>query len=249
MIKPDEMPLDDFLREVAAIGFEGAEIWGRGDDFEDIVAACRRHHLQLVSMCGHASIESGLNDPSQHERIESELRASIDIAAAHGIPGVICFSGNRREGVSEEEAIETTVAGLRGIAPYAESKGVTLTMELLNSRFDHPGYQCDRTAWGVEVCRRVASPRVKLLYDIYHMQIMEGDVIRTISEHIDPIGHVHTAGVPGRFDPDDTQELNYGAICRVIEAAGYTGFVGHEFKPKGEAVAALRRAYAVCGGG
>ena len=126
----------------------------------------------------------GLNDPAQHERIEAELRASIDVAVRYGVPGVICFSGNRRDGQSEEDAIAATVQGFRRVAPYAEQKGVNLNLELLNSLVDHPGYQCDHSAWGLEVCKQVNSPRVKLLFDIYHMQIMEGNLIQTITrEH------------------------------------------------------------------
>ena len=136
--------------------------------------------------------------------------------------------------------------GLRRVAPYAEKRGVNLNIELLNSKIDHPGYQCDHSAWGVAVCERVNSPRVKLLFDIYHMQIMEGDVIRNIRENIGWIGHFHTAGNPGRRDMDDDQELNYAGICRAIAASGYDGYVGHEFQPKGDVLEALRRAFALC---
>ena len=132
------------------------------------------------------------------------------------------------------------------MAPYAEQKDINLNLELLNSKIDHPGYQCDHTAWGVAVCERVDSPRVKLLYDIYHMQIMEGDVIRTIRENIRWIGHFHTAGNPGRNDMDDTQELNYAGICKGIADTGYDLYVGHEFKPKGDPVEALRQTFARC---
>jgi hydroxypyruvate isomerase len=135
------------------------------------------------------------------------------------------------------------------VAPYAEQKGVNLNLELLNSKVDHPGYQCDHTAWGVAVCERVNSPRVKLLYDIYHMQIMEGDVIRTIRDNIKWIGHFHTAGNPGRNDLNDTQELNYAGICRAIAATGYGLYVGHEFRPKGDPIAALHETFAICNQG
>ena len=136
--------------------------------------------------------------------------------------------------------------GFRRVAPLAERAGVNLNLELLNSKVDHAGYQCDRSAWGVEVCRRVDSPRVKLLYDIYHMQIMEGDIIRTIRETIEWIGHFHTAGVPGRGPLDDSQELNYAAICHAIAASGYDGWVSHEFKPGRDAIADLQHAFGVC---
>jgi hydroxypyruvate isomerase len=241
------LSLDQLFSAAAGIGYAATELWGRGADFEEVAAAARRHGLRLASIGGHESLTKGLNDRAQHDRIEAELTASIDLAARHQIPGLICFSGNRNPGgQSEEEAIETTAEGLRRSAAYAEKKGVNLNLELLNSKVDHPGYQCDRTAWGVAVCQRVNSPRVKLLYDIYHMQIMEGDVIRTIRDNIQWIGHFHTAGNPGRKDMDEGQELNYAGICRAIAATGYELYVGHEFTPAGEPIAALRQAYAVC---
>ncbi|HEV2473865.1 MAG TPA: TIM barrel protein, partial [Chthonomonadales bacterium] len=153
--------------------------------------------------------------------------------------------GNRA-GLSDQEGMAATIAGLRRVAPAAESAGVTLAMELLNSKVDHADYQCDHTAWGVEVCKAVDSPRVKLLYDIYHMQIMEGDVCRTIQQNIEYIGHFHTAGNPGRHELDDTQELFYPAIMRTIVGTGYAGYVGQELVPKGEPIAALEHAFNVC---
>jgi len=246
MAKPADIPLADFVAKVAELGFAAIELWVRGPDFADVVALAKQYGLAIAIMSGHDSLAVGLNDAIQHDRIEAELRASIDLAAEAGIPGLICFSGNRREGVSEDEAIATTVAGFRRIAPYAEKKGVNLNLELLNSKVDHPGYQCDHSARGITVCEQVNSPNVKLLFDIYHMQIMEGDIIRTIRDNIQWIGHFHTAGVPGRRDFDDTQELNYGGICRAIAESGYNLYVGHEFKPKGEVYEALRRAFAIC---
>ena len=178
--------------------------------------------------------------------IEAELRTSIDLAADRGMSGLICFSGNRIPGLSEEEAIEATAEGLRRAAPHAEAKGVNLNLELLNSRVDHAGYQCDHTAWGLQVVEKAASPRVKLLYDIYHMQIMEGDIIRTLRTHNEAIGHIHTAGNPGRNELDEAQELNYAGICRALAATPYDGYVGHEFTPRGHVVAALRQAFDLC---
>jgi hydroxypyruvate isomerase len=246
MIKPAEIPLDVFVGRVAAMGYRAIELWTRDASFDEVVKLARRHGLAIATMSGHDSLAVGLNDPSQHGRIEVELRESIDLAAEAGIPGVICFSGNRREGVSDEEAIAITAEGLRRVAPYAEAKGVNLNLELLNSKVDHPGYQCDHSAWGLAVCEQVDSPRVKLLFDIYHMQIMEGDIIRTIRDNIRWIGHFHTAGVPGRRDFDDTQELNYAGICRAIAESGYNYYVGHEFKPKGDVYEALARAFEIC---
>jgi len=238
--------LPSLFEAVAEIGFSAVEMWGRGGDFEEIVAQAGRHGLPLIAMVGHNSNADGLNDPANHDRIAGELGESIELAVRHGVGGLICFSGNRREGVSDEQGIETTVQGLRRVATLAEKKGVTLLLELLNSKVDHVGYQADHTAWGVEVCRRVASPAVKLLFDIYHMQIMEGDIIRTIRENIQWIGHFHAAGNPGRQDMDATQELNYAAICQAIAATPYAGYFGHEFRPKGEPVEAMRRSFALC---
>jgi hydroxypyruvate isomerase len=242
----EEMTLDDLFKVAAGIGYVAVELWQRGDDFEQIVEMARRHNLVVASMVGHASLPDGLNKRSNHDRIEAELRTSIDVAARHGVPGLICFSGNRQPYQTELEAIAAVADGLKRIAPYAEEKGVNLNLELLNSKVDHPGYQCDHTAWGAAVCERVNSPRVKLLYDIYHMQIMEGDVIRTIRQNIKWIGHFHTAGNPGRKDLDDTQELNYAGVCKAIAATGYDLYVGHEFVPRGDLIEALRYTFELC---
>lgn len=245
---PRQQTLDVFCREVAAMGYAAVEAIRRDERFEETVAAVKGHGLAVASIGGHGSLRDGLNKPENHDRIEAELRESIDLAARHGIPGLICFSGVRNPGQSDYEGLVACAQGLRRVAGHAEDRGVNLNVELLNSRVNHPGYQCDRTDWGVALCEMVGSPRVKLLYDIYHMQIMEGDVIRTIRRHAAHIGHYHTAGNPGRGDLDDEQELNYAAICRAIEDTGYDLYVGHEFRPKGDPLEALRRAYAVCAG-
>ncbi len=246
MVNRDQIPLDVFVREAAGIGYRAVEVWGRDETFTELAGLCRRYGLAISQFSGHDSLANGLNNPAEHARIEAELRESIDFAARHGVPGVICFSGNRRAGQSEEEAIEATVQGFRRVAPYAEEKGVNLNLELLNTLVDHPGYQNDHSAWGLEVCRRVGSPRVKLLYDIYHMQIMEGNLIQTIRENIGWIGHFHTAGVPGRGDIDETQEINYRAVCQAISDAGYAYYVAHEYRPRGEVFASLRKAFEIC---
>jgi len=244
ILKPKEMSFDDLFRAAAEIGYPAVEMWGRDDHFLEIVETAKKHGLAIASMGGHAA--DGLIKRSNHDRIEDELKTSIDLAAKHGIPGVICLSGNRQPFLSDLEAIEACTDGLRRVAPYAEKMGVNVNLELLNSKVNHPGYQCDHTAWGVAVCERVNSPRVKLLYDIYHMQIMEGDVIRTIRDHIKWIGHFHTAGNPGRNDMDDTQELNYAGICKAIAGTGYDLYVGHELKPKGDVIEALRQTFQIC---
>ena len=246
MLNQGNIPLEHFVRRCAEIGFAAVEIWQRGELLETLSALCGQHGLRIATIVGHESLPIGLNDISQHDRIEAELHESIDIAVQYNIPGLICFSGNRLAGQSEAQAIAATVQGLRRAAPYAESKGVNLNLELLNSLVDHPGYQADHSAWGLEVCRQVNSPRVKLLFDIYHMQIMEGNLIRTITDNIRWIGHFHTGGVPGRSDIDETQEIHYGAVCRAIGAAGYELFVGHEYIPKGEVFGSLKRAFEIC---
>lgn len=237
-----------FVEQVASIGLAAIELLRVDDQFEELCDVAVRNGLRVAGMIGHTTLEAGLNDPANHDRIESELRSSIDIAARKNIPGLICFSGNRIPGMDEEEAIANTAAGLGRAASYAEAKGVTLNLELLNSKVDHVGYQCDSTAWGVAVVERVGSPNVKLLYDIYHMQIMEGDVIRTMLDNLGAIGHIHTAGNPGRQNLDDEQEIHYPGICRALAKAGYEGYIGHEFRPKGDPVAALRQAYERCKG-
>ncbi|MHB0857831.1 MAG: hydroxypyruvate isomerase family protein [Anaerolineae bacterium] len=249
LYQPKDMELDAFFGQVAEIGYAAVELWGRNADFEQAVTLAHKHNLVVASMIGHGSLPDGLNKRSNHDRIETEIRTSVDVAADNGIPGLICFSGNRQPHMTELEAIEAVADGLRRVAPYAERKGVNLNMELLNSKVNHAGYQCDHTAWGVAVCERVNSPRAKLLYDIYHMQIMEGDVIRTIRENIRWIGHFHTAGNPGRHDLDDLQELNYTGICRAIAATGYDLFVGHEFSPTGDLLESLRQTFQVCNAG
>ena len=235
-----EMTPERLVRSAAEIGYEAVELVGR--EYWQLV---KDHGLAIASGNGHHSIQEGLNRREHHSRIEQELRANIELAASWSVPNLICFSGSRA-GLSDAEGVEITAEGLRRVAPAAEAAGVTLILELLNSKVDHPDYQCDHTAWGLEVCRLVDSPRVKLLYDIYHMQIMEGDIIRTIRDHHAAFGHYHTAGNPGRHDLDDAQELQYRPIMQAIEATGYTGYVGQEFIPKGDPVAALKAAFDLC---
>ena len=205
----------------------------------------KEHGLAITAINGHRSIEQGLNRREHHDRIEGEIRANLELARTWNIANLIVFSGNR-SGQDDAAGAEITAEGLRRVAGAAEDAGVTLVLELLNSKVDHPDYQCDRTAWGVEVCRRVDSPRVKLLYDIYHMQIMEGDIIRTIQAYHPFFAHYHTAGNPGRHEIGDAQELHYPAIMRAILATGYDGYVSQEFLPAGDPAAALREAFDLC---
>jgi hydroxypyruvate isomerase len=246
MFKAAEIGYDKFFSAAREIGYPAVENWGRGSDFDDLCRAAGKTGLKIASMAGHGGPHAGLNDRSAHGEVEKQLKASIDIAADRGIRGVFAFSGNRREGLTDEQGIDITAEGLARIAPYAEKKGVYVNLELLNSKVDHKGYQCDRAAWGVAVVSKVACPRVRLLFDIYHVQIMEGDIIRTIRDNIRWIAHFHTAGNPGRGEFDDDQELNYRGICKAIAATDYDGYVGHEFRPGRDVMQSLRKAFAIC---
>lgn len=190
-------------------------------------------------------IRNGWNRKSNHEDLVPLYKEHLPKAAEAGLPNVVCFSG-QREGLSDEKGLENCAEGLRQVMPVAEKHGVTLCMELLNSKVDHPDYQCDHTSWGVELVNRVGSSRFRLLYDIYHMQIMEGDIIRTIRNHHDAIAHYHTGGVPGRNEIDHTQELNYPAIVRAIAETGYEGYIGQEFVPTRDPLTSLREAIEIC---
>jgi hydroxypyruvate isomerase len=237
---PRKMRPEEFVRAVAEAGYAAIDLVPR--PFLRLVAD---HGLAIATIEGHRSLTVGLNRADQHDRIEQELRASLALAEEWHVPNIICFSGNR-DGLDDATGAAITAAGLARVAPAAEAAGVTLLLELLNSKVDHPGYQADRTSWGAEVCERVGSPRVKLLYDIYHMQIMEGDIIRTMQRHRAAIGYYHTAGNPGRHEIDVTQEINYGAVLRAIAATEYRGYIGHEFVPTGDPAAALRDTFALC---
>ncbi len=230
---------DDEFKQLLSMGFQGVELappetW---DKFRDL-------GFSIVTHGGHKSIDDGLNNLDDHARIADEIRANLELAVKYDVPNLIVFSGRRR-GMSDEQGMANCVEGLNLVKADAEKAGVTLIMELLNSKVNHEDYQCDKTAWGVEMVKQVGSPRVKLLYDIYHMQVMEGDLIRNIRDHIEHFGHIHTAGNPGRNDLDDQQEIYYPAVARAIEATGYSGWVGHEFLPKGEILPALQQAFDV----
>ncbi|MFL5760929.1 MAG: hydroxypyruvate isomerase family protein [Thermomicrobiales bacterium] len=234
----DGMSAQAFIETAAELGYDGIELAPQ-DAWPRIADA----GLTIAAFSGHASLTDGLNRAENHDRIEREINDNLALAQEWGVPTLLCFSGNR-DGLADEAGAEATAAGLRRVAQAAEDAGVTLALELLNSKIDHPGYQCDATTWGLQVCRMVDSPRIKLLYDIYHMQIMEGDIIRTIAAHHDDFAHYHIAGNPGRHEPDESQELNYPAIYRALQATGYTGYLGMEFIAKGEPAASLSAAIA-----
>jgi len=231
---------EQVIEEAAKVGYSSVEMLNQ--KHWDLV---RQHGMQVAIVGGHGTLTDGLNKRENHDRIEDQLLSNIDLAAKNDIPSLICFSGNR-EGLSDEEGIEICAEGVSRVTKVAEEKGITLCMELLNSKVNHPDYQCDHTAWGVELCKRVNSPNFKLLYDIYHMQIMEGDLIRTITENIKYIGHFHTAGNPGRRDMDEDQEIYYPAVMRAIAETDYDGYVSHEFGPKGDPLVAMRTAFEIC---
>ena len=206
----------------------------------------------LVCAMGYATVPhpenrltDGFNRVENHAWLIPAYQSAIPLAAAARVPNVICFSGSRR-GQSDEEGREICARGLAPLIPVAEQHGVTLCMELLNSKVDHPDYQCDHTVWGVALAKQIKSPRFKLLYDIYHMQIMEGDVIRTVTDNIKHIGHFHTGGVPGRHEIDETQELNYHRVMQAIADAGFTGYVAQEFVPTRDPRESLAQAVRIC---
>ncbi|GIV67930.1 hydroxypyruvate isomerase family protein [Caldilinea sp.] len=234
---PDPLSPEELLRAAVEIGYDAVELLP-----EAYWPLARQYGLAIASVNGHASIVEGLNRRAHHPRIVRELEANIAKAEQWRIANLICFSGSR-DGLHDAAGVEATAEGLAQVARRAEDAGVTLVLEVLNSKVDHPDYQADHTAFAVEVCRQVNSPAVKVLYDIYHMQIMEGDIIRTIEAHHRWFGHYHTAGNPGRGELDEQQELNYAAIFRAIAATGYTGYIGHEFIPRKDPLAGLRAAF------
>lgn len=240
VFKGVKLDLDGMCREAARLGAVGIDLVG-----PDSFATLKSHGLIPTMVPGGGGIKKGINDKKNHAEIESKMRDAIKATAAAGAPNVIVMAGDRA-GISDAEGMENSVAFLNGIKNLAEEAKVTLCIELLNSKVNHPGYMADHTAWGVEVCKRVNSPRVKLLYDIYHMQIMEGDVIRTIRDNIQFIGHFHTAGNPGRNEFDDTQELNYRAICRAIADLGFQGILSHEYTPTRDPLGTLEKMMQIC---
>lgn len=231
---------DALLQEIKTIGYDAVEIVP-----DALFPLVKQHGLNIATIQGHVPLEDGLNQRINSARLEKTIKERIALAVEWEIPTLIVFSGNRN-GLDDEAGAEVTAGNLRLVSKTAEDAGITLVLELLNSKVDHPDYQCDRTAWGVKVVEMVESPNVKLLYDIYHMQIMEGDVIRTIQQNHAAFGHYHTAGNPGRNDLDEAQELYYPAIVRTIMATGYQGYLGQEFIPKGDPIAALKQGFEVC---
>jgi hydroxypyruvate isomerase len=237
----NKVPLDKLCEECKRIGYLSIELLNP----DDALAVKKAGLTCALLNCAGVSIAEGFNRTENHEKIIAGLKKTIDFAAENGFPNVITFSGNRK-GMSDDEGATNCIAGLKQVAGYAEEKKVTIILELLNSKVNHKDYMADRTEWGATVCKGVGSERVKLLYDIYHMQIMEGDVIATLRKFKDSIGHYHTGGVPGRNEIDETQELYYPAIMKAIVETGYKGFVGQEFVPKRDPLTSMAQAFKIC---
>ena len=221
------MPFEETCREAARLGCKGYDLEG-----PDNWPALKKYGLipTMYPPGPGGTITDALNRKENHASLEKSMHAALDEAASNGVPSIITFSGNRR-GMNDDEGADNCVAFLNRVKSHAEDRGVNICMELLNSKVNHKDYMCDHTAWGAAVMKRVNSPRVKLLYDIYHLQIMEGDIARTIRENIQWIGHFHTGGNPGRHEIDGTQELNYHFIAQTIADLGFTGYVAHEYSP------------------
>lgn len=236
------IPLEDLAKAAKEIGLKSIELLG--PDKWDVVI---KQGLTCAMAYGSdLGLNKGFNDPSLHEKFLKDYTTNIPKAADAGLKSVICFSGNAN-GLSSEKGLENCAKGLEPVLKIAQKYNITMQMELLNSKVDHKDYQCNHTEWGVQLCEKLGSPNFKLLYDIYHMQIMEGDVIATIRKHQKYIGHYHTGGVPGRNEIDETQELYYPAIMQAIVDTGFKGFVAQEFIPKRpDKLASLKQGVEIC---
>ncbi|MGB1445406.1 MAG: hydroxypyruvate isomerase family protein [Flavobacteriaceae bacterium] len=237
-----DLSLEELCRLAKDIGLVGIDLIG-----PEGWPTLKKHGL-ISTMCNGAelSLTEGFNHKKYHAQLIKNYTKQIELVAKAGYTNLICFSGNRN-GMDDETGLQNCVEGLQKLLPLAEEKGVVLQMELFNSKVDHPDYMCDNTQWGIELCKRLNSPNFKLLYDIYHMQIEEGDIIRTIKENHQYFGHYHTAGVPGRHEIEENQELFYPAIMKAIVATGYKGYVAQEFIPtRKDPTFSLRKAVALC---
>jgi len=238
----NSIPLEDLCKAAQEIGLTSVELTGPEE-----WPILKKYGLTSAMPWGAGKgITEGFNNPELHDELVKSYEEVIPLAASAGLSQIICFSGNRN-GLDDEKGIENCAVGLKRLMPVAEKYKVTMSMELLNSKVNHKDYQCDHTAWGAALCEKVGSERFKLLYDIYHMQIMEGDVIATIKQYQQYISHFHTGGVPGRHEIDDTQELNYPAIMKAIVDIGFKGYVGQEFIPAREdKISSLRQGVHIC---
>lgn len=239
------LPLDELCKAVKKIGFSAIDLVGPKD------WPMLKQHGIFSSMCNGAeiSLTEGWNNKTFHPQLLKNYTEHINLVADAGYKNLICFSGNRK-GMDDETGLKNCAEGLKQLMSLAEKRGVIIQMELFNSKINHPDYMCDKSAWGIELCKRIGSENFKLLYDIYHMQINEGDIIRTIKDHHVYFGHYHTAGVPGRHEIDESQELYYPAIMKAILETGYKEYVAQEFIPTGKdnekKIAALKSAVKLC---
>ena len=233
------LSLDELCAAAVKMGLKSVELLNPPE-----LPTVKKYNLVCAMLFSH-SLQNGLSHKENHAECLAKIRESIDAAAEYGFPNVICFSGNRK-GMSDNVGLENTVAALKQIIGYAGEKKVNLCIEYLNSKVDHKDYMFDHIGWGVEVCKKIGSERMKILYDIYHAQIMEGDIIRTIRDYKEYIGHYHTGGNPGRNEIDETQELYYPAIMRAIVETGFKGYVGQEFVPTRESLVSLAAGVQIC---
>lgn len=233
----NKIPLDEFAKAVSEMGLKGIDLLTDPNDWP----TAKKYGLIPTMVTGAGNIPDACNRKDLHDKLFKDFEENIARAAANGVPNVITFSGNRK-GMSDGEGLENTVTILNRAKSIAEKHGVTICLEYLNSKVDHKDYMFDHIGWGVEAIKRVNSPRVKILYDIYHAQIMDGDIIRTIRANIQHIAHFHTGGNPGRNELDDTQELNWRTIAKAIADLGFQGYVAHEFVPKRDPLKSLREA-------
>ncbi|MCF7668304.1 MAG: TIM barrel protein [Verrucomicrobia bacterium] len=234
------LSLDELCIAAKKIGIEGIDLLG-----ENEWPVVKKHGLTCAMCNGAGGISHGFNKIENHDGLVEGYKRLIPKVAEAGFPNIICFSGNR-DGMDDEEGMKNCVKGLKRIMSVAEKHKVNVVMELLNSKVNHKGYQCDHTAWGAEVVKGVGSERMKLLYDIYHMQIMEGDLVRTIRQFHQYIGHYHTGGNPGRHEIDETQEIYYPAVMRAIVDTGFKGFVAQEFTPTRDPLTSMRESIEIC---
>jgi hydroxypyruvate isomerase len=234
--------LDELCQAAKEMGIQSIDLMEQKD-----FPTLKKHGLICAMVSGvPGGITNGLNRTENHDKIVAFFEQAAPVVAEYGYPNIICFSGNRA-GMSDEQGLANCAIGLKRIAPIAEKHKVTVCMELLNSKRNHKDYMCDHSAWGVELCKRVGSERFKLLYDIFHMQIMEGDMVDTIREFHPYFGHYHTGGVPGRAEIDETQEINYPIVMKTIVVTGFKGFVAQEFVPKRpDVLASLRQGVQIC---
>jgi hydroxypyruvate isomerase len=236
-----KMELEELCKNAKEMGIHSVELLGEKD--WDVP---KKYGLICAMPLGVTTIGDGWNNPARHDKHVQDAERLLPLAKQAGLVNFIVFSGNRDAGLSDKDGMANCAKGLKRIMPLAEQLGITVCMELLNSKVDHKGYMCDRTPWGVELCKQVGSERFKLLYDIYHMQIMEGDVVRTIQDYNKYISHYHTGGVPGRAEIDDTQELNYKRVCSAIADTGFEGHIAQEFIPRRDPMTSLREAVEIC---